>query len=58
MYDCLTRLNRTTERRLLIDLWMLRERYERHEISEVFWILSRPNSVDSFTKLAPSMAFS
>lgn len=37
-FDCLTNINRTTENRLLIDLCMLRESYERREISEVFWI--------------------
>lgn len=34
LFDCLTNINRTTEKRLLIDLFMLRKSYELREISE------------------------
>lgn len=49
LYDCLTNINRTREKRLLIDLCMLRESYERREISEVFWIPTAQNPADAFT---------
>lgn len=36
LYDCLTRINQTAEKRLRIDLRMLRQSYERRKITEVF----------------------
>ena len=39
LYDGLVSLNTTTEKRLLIDLHLLRQAYERREIAEVCWIL-------------------
>lgn len=53
LFDCQTNINRTTEKRLLIDLCMLRESYERREISEVFWIPTHQNPADAFTKTSP-----
>lgn len=37
------------EERLLIDLCMFRQVYERQEITEVFWILGDQNPAESFT---------
>ena len=56
LYDCLTRINHTTEKRLLIDLRMLRQSYERREITEVFWIPTAQNPADAFTKATPTPA--
>lgn len=54
LYDCLTRINQTTEKRLLIHLRMLRQSYERREITEVFWIPTAQNPAYSFTKASPT----
>lgn len=48
LYDCLTRINQTTEKRLLIYLRMLRHSYERSEITKVFWIPTAQNPADAF----------
>lgn len=56
LYDCLTRINQTTEKRLLIDLRMIRQSYERREITEVFWIPTTQNPADAFTKARATSA--
>lgn len=33
---------------------MLRQSYERHEITEVFWIPTVQNPADAFTKATPT----
>lgn len=38
LFDSLSTLNTTTEKRLFIDLAMLRESYEKQEIADVFCI--------------------
>ena len=38
LYDSLVALNSTTEKRLLIDLQLLRQLYKRREITEIYWI--------------------
>lgn len=50
LYDCLVGINSTTEKRLLIDLCMLRQSYELREITEVVWIPSHQNPADGMTK--------
>lgn len=50
LYDCLTKTNRTTEKRLLVDLFMLRQSYERSEIRDGFWIPTAQNPAYAFTK--------
>lgn len=56
LFDCITNINRTTEKRLLIDLCILQESYERREISEVFWIPTNQNPADTLTKFHPCKA--
>lgn len=56
LYECLIRINQTTEKRLLIDLRMLRQSCERREITEVFWIPTTQNPADAFTKATPTPA--
>ena len=46
LYDCLVRINQTTEKRLFIDLRILRQSYERREMTEVFWIPTAQNPAD------------
>ncbi len=56
LFQSLTSLNTTTEKRLLIDLHMLRECYESREISEVMWIPGAENPADAITKRNASPA--
>lgn len=53
LFDCLSKVSRTAEKRLLIDLSMLRQSYERREITEAFWIPTKQNPADGFTKPKP-----
>lgn len=50
LFDCLTTLNTTTEKRLQIDLAILRESYEKREIADVFRIPGTHSPVDAVTK--------
>lgn len=56
LFESLTTLNTTSEKRLLIDLSMLRESYERREIADVFWIPGDQNLADDLTKTSPCRA--
>ena len=56
LFDALTTLHSTTEKRLLIDLSMLRQCYEKREIAEVLWIPGRQNPADGLTKKDPCSA--
>ena len=56
LYDGLVSLNTTTEKRLLIDLHLLRQAYERREIAEVCWIPTEQNPADALTKEKPTAA--
>ena len=56
LYDSLVSLNTTTEKRLLIDLHLLRQAYERREIAEVRWIPTEQNPADALTKEKPTPA--
>lgn len=51
LFDCLENINSTTEKRLLIGLRILHQAYERRELLKVFWIPTKQNPADSFTKL-------
>lgn len=50
LHDFLVRINRTAEKRLLIDLRMLRQSYERREITEVFRIPTEQKQADELAK--------
>lgn len=50
LYDLVISLAQTTERRLQIDLEILREGYERREISNIVWIAGNQNPADDLTK--------
>ena len=50
LYGLVVSLARTTERRLQIDLMMLREAFESREITSVMWISGEKNPADDLTK--------
>ncbi|EED14741.1 hypothetical protein TSTA_042160 [Talaromyces stipitatus ATCC 10500] len=56
LYECLTKLGTTKEKRLMIDLMALRQSYERREIDEIRWIHGDDNPADAFTKSNPNKA--
>ncbi len=56
LYECLVKLGSTTEKRLMIDILVLGESYEKKEISEIRWIEGRDNPADAFTKGYPNEA--
>jgi hypothetical protein len=58
LYDCLVKLDTTSEKRLMIDLMCLRQSYERREITEIRWIDDEFNSADIMTKGNPCQALS
>lgn len=56
LFDGLVNIGTTTEKRLLIDLRMMREAYEQRELTEIVWIPSEQNPADAMTKESPSPA--
>ncbi len=56
LYDFLIRLNFTIEKRLMIDVMILRQFYERREITEMIWIHEINNLVDFMIKTKFSSA--
>jgi hypothetical protein len=58
LYDCLVKLEITSEKRLMIDLMCLRQSYKRREITEIRWIDDESNPADVMTKGNPCQALS
>ena len=56
LYDCMTKLGTTAEKRLMIDIIGLRQSYERREINEIRWIDGNDNPADAMTKDKPCLA--
>lgn len=56
LYDGIFSMNVVTEKRLFIDLRILCESHEVHELSNFIWIPSSQNPVNVMTKDAPSSA--
>jgi hypothetical protein len=50
LFDCLVKLETTSEKRLMINLMCLRQSYERREIAEIKWINENINSADAMIK--------
>lgn len=46
----LVNINRTNEKRPLIDLLISKQSYERRDLDEVYWISTAQNPEDGFTK--------
>lgn len=57
-YDSIVRINSTTEKRLLIDLRMLRQSCERRGIPHVFEVPTDQNPADDLTNRTPCPALS
>jgi hypothetical protein len=51
LYDCLVKLEITSEKRLMMNLMCLRQSYERREITKIRWIDEDTNSIDAMTKI-------
>jgi hypothetical protein len=51
LYDCLVKLEITSEKRLMIDLMCFRQSYERREITKIRWIDDDFNLADAMTKI-------
>lgn len=56
LYECLSKLGTTDEKRLMIDVMALRESYEKREIEEFRWIDGKDNPADAMTKATPNNA--
>lgn len=56
LLKCLLQLSRTSAKRLLFDLTLLRKSYELREIAEDFWIPTDQNLTNAFTKLRSCQA--
>lgn len=50
LYDIADRLDLNSEKRLLFDLQLLQQDYERHKKAKLLWILSTENYADSLTR--------
>jgi hypothetical protein len=55
LYDCFIRLRTTIEKRLMINVMILRQCYERREIIEMKWMHETNNSIDFMTKIKSSL---
>ncbi|KAI1005358.1 hypothetical protein K3495_g2857 [Podosphaera aphanis] len=53
LYECLSKLGTTTEKRLMVDIMALRRSYEHNEVTEIGWIEGSKNPVDAMTKYKP-----
>ena len=54
LYEAITKLGTTTEKRLMIEIMAVRESYERREITEIRWINGDDNPADAMTKSNPN----
>jgi hypothetical protein len=56
LYDCITKLGTTAEKRLMINIIGLRQSYERREINKIRWIDGENNPANAITKDKPCLA--
>ena len=50
LWDCVTGIKTTTEKRLFIDLATMRDSYEVREITNVYWFPTDENTTNALTK--------
>ena len=50
LYNCLVKLGITQKKRLIVDLMYLHQAYKQYKITEVKWIRSEDNLVNTITK--------
>ena len=58
LFDVITKCSQTTEKRLMIDISVVREAYEENEISNVGFIRTDQNPADAMTKVMHSKVLS
>ncbi|POS87231.1 hypothetical protein EPUL_002747 [Erysiphe pulchra] len=51
LYDCVIRLSMTLEKRMMIDVMVIRDAYEERELTEIKWVVRDTNPADSMTKI-------
>ena len=56
LFDATTTINTVTEKRLLIDLQVIRQAYEHQEVTDICWIPTHQNPADGMTKEKPNKA--
>lgn len=56
LYECLSKLGTTKEKRLMIDIIALYQSYERYKIHEIRQIHRDDNPADAFIKATPNKA--
>ena len=56
LYECLVKLSTTKEKRLIINIMVLRQSYKRKEIIEIQQIDRKDNPADAMTKSTPNKA--
>lgn len=54
LHECLVKLGITKEKRLMIDVMVLRQLYERSEIDEIHWINGEDKTANAMTKATPN----
>jgi hypothetical protein len=54
LYECIVKLETTHEKRLIIDIIVLRKMYERRKLVDIRWISSNLNPADTITKASPN----
>ena len=56
LYQCLVQLRTISEKRLMIDIIVLRQSYEEREIDEIRLICGKDNTADAMTKTLSNSA--
>jgi hypothetical protein len=56
IYECLMKLGTTKEKRLMINIIIIRQAYEQQDVSDIRWIDGRDNPADAMTKAGPNRA--
>ena len=56
LYEYLVKLGTTKEKRLMINVMLLRELYQRRELQEIRQINGKDNIADTLTKTGPNLA--
>jgi hypothetical protein len=56
LYKCFIKLETIKEKRLIIDIMVLRQIYERQKVFDVRWINDDDNPADATTKVGPNRA--
>ena len=56
LYEYIVKLGTIREKRLIIDIIIIRQSYERRELSKIRWITSESNPADAITKSTANKA--